>query len=91
MRVRDVEQMVNSYEGSQDYGIPFGVVLVYRDGRGTFHRSGCCTLCGINKATAGVYSEHRQRDGAVSDGQGLHRVDRQYCQRLRRTVTYRYP
>lgn len=33
MRVKDVEPMINMYPGSVDYGKPFGIVLIYADGR----------------------------------------------------------
>ena len=32
MRVKDVEPMIDMYPGSEDYGKPFGVAIIYADG-----------------------------------------------------------
>jgi hypothetical protein len=65
MRVKEVEPMINSYSGSADYGKPFGVVLIYADGRCKRYSDLGLALCADLTRKQREYIKNLQREIAV--------------------------
>lgn len=65
MRVKDLEPMINLYSGSVDYGKPFGVVLIYGDGRRKRYTDLGLALCENLTIRQREYIKKLQREIAI--------------------------
>ena len=69
MRVKDLEPMINIYSGSVDYGKPFGVVLIYGDGRRKGYSDLGLALCADLTLRQREYVKKLQREIAMNKGE----------------------